>query len=111
MNFLVWFKKTKHHKPSSSIYDLFISTKTERSQIVENFVTQAGKVGDVTLQRSRHAEDESVIKVSAAPPFALLPFVVVRDDEFLIFFWRVVIWLVSGGFAFIFWIEIIGFYL
>jgi transmembrane protein 132 len=62
-----------------------VLTGRQVSQVMKVFiVTQAGKVADVTLQSSCHAEDESVIKVSAASPFS--PFVVVMDDEFLIFF-------------------------
>ena len=64
-----------------------VLTGRQVSQVMKVFiVTQAGKVADVTLQSSCHAEDESVIKVSAASLFALYLFVVVRDDEFLIFF-------------------------
>lgn len=44
-----------------------VLTGRQVSQVMKVFiVTQAGKVADVTLQSSCHAEDESVIKVSAA---------------------------------------------
>jgi Transmembrane protein family 132 len=60
------------------------------SQVMKVFiVTQAGKVADVTLQSSCLAEDESVIKVSAATPSlnhfpVRFSFVVVMTDESLI---------------------------
>lgn len=42
-----------------------VLTGRQVSQVMKVFiVTQAGKVADVTLQSSCHAEDESVIKVS-----------------------------------------------
>jgi transmembrane protein 132 len=50
-----------------------VLTGRQVSQVMKVFiVTQAGKVADVTLQSSCHAEDESVIKVSAVSP--LFPF-------------------------------------
>lgn len=70
-----------------------VLTGRQVSQVMKVFiVTQAGKVADVTLQSSCHAEDESVIKVSVCCSFclhphsfaSLFPFVVVMDDEFLI---------------------------
>lgn len=61
-----------------------VLTGRQVSQVMKVFiVTQAGKVADVTLQSSCHAEDESVIKVSVC--FPLVPLlVVVMSDEFLI---------------------------
>lgn len=44
-----------------------VLTGRQVSQAMKVFiVSQAGKVADVTLQSSCHAEDESVIKVSTA---------------------------------------------
>lgn len=104
-----------------------VLTGRQVSQVMKVFIaTEAGKVADVTLQSSCHAEDESVIKVSAAStlfPFHF-PFVVVMDDEFLIFFRHPVIWLAVCLFLILsllagvcwhrihlLWIEIIGFHL
>jgi hypothetical protein len=69
-----------------------VLTGRQVSQVMKVFiVTQAGKVADVTLQSSCHAEDESVIKVSVV--FIIQPlssslflFVAVMADEFLILF-------------------------
>jgi hypothetical protein len=73
-----------------------VLTGRQVSQVMKVFiVTQAGKVADVTLQSSCHAEDESVIKVSvvaAACSHFQFPsrsparflFVAVMGDEFLI---------------------------
>lgn len=70
-----------------------VLTGRQVSQVMKVFiVTQAGKVADVTLQSSCHAEDESVIKVSVFellslfPPTSIhsLPSCVVTVDEFFI---------------------------
>lgn len=51
-----------------------VLTGRQVSQVMKVFiVTQAGKVADVTLQSSCHAEDESVIKVSVCELLSLLP--------------------------------------
>ena len=67
-----------------------VLTGRQVSQVMKVFiVTQAGKVADVTLQSSCHAEDESVIKVSGCAVSLSLHFifaVAVTDDEFLIRF-------------------------
>lgn len=47
-----------------------VLTGRQVSQAMKVFiVSQAGKVADVTLQSSCHAEDESVIKVSLSAKF------------------------------------------
>jgi hypothetical protein len=63
-----------------------VLTGRQVSQVMKVFiVTQAGKVADVTLQSSCHAEDESVIKVSAISSFVpllfsfSLPFMISRE--------------------------------
>lgn len=70
-----------------------VLTGRQVSQVMKVFiVTQAGKVADVTLQSSCHAEDESVIKVSVFELLSLsplasihsLPSCVVTADEFFI---------------------------
>lgn len=49
-----------------------VLTGRQVSQVMKVFiVTQAGKVADVTLQSSCHAEDESVIKVSVCELYCL----------------------------------------
>lgn len=49
-----------------------VLTGRQVSQAMKVFiVSQAGKVADVTLQSSCHAEDESVIKVGPFNPIAL----------------------------------------
>lgn len=51
-----------------------VLTGRQVSQVMKVFiVTQAGKVADVTLQSSCHAEDESVIKVSVFELLSLSP--------------------------------------
>lgn len=80
-----------------------VLTGRQVSQVMKVFiVTQAGKVADVTLQSSCHAEDESVIKVSVCcccyfSFHSLFPFVVVMADEFLILLLHPVMCLPQSG--------------
>lgn len=53
------------HFQNWELMNTAVLTGRQVSQVMKVFiVTQAGKVADVTLQSSCHAEDESVIKVS-----------------------------------------------
>lgn len=77
------------HPQNWELMNTAVLTGRQVSQVMKVFiVTQAGKVADVTLQSSCHAEDESVIKVSVCSSIHFHPlasFVAVMDDEFLIF--------------------------
>lgn len=94
-----------------------VLTGRQVSQVMKVFiVTQAGKVADVTLQSSCHAEDESVIKVSVCFCCFILvsSFVVVTDHEFLICFQHPVfalVWCLLASHSSSLRIGIIGFHL
>lgn len=61
VNFLVLFFPLQNWE----VMNTAVLTGRQVSQAMKVFiVSQAGKVADVTLQSSCHAEDESVIKVS-----------------------------------------------
>lgn len=61
VNFLLLFPLLQNWE----VMNTAVLTGRQVSQAMKVFiVSQAGKVADVTLQSSCHAEDESVIKVS-----------------------------------------------